>query len=149
MIGNLPDDHPFSAQLVSCDSPEAVSNVLRTQAQAFSKIRKGDEKLMAWLEPIVHILFTFSGTLGEARMARHPGCPWQVFPMYKLVANSGDVLIRKRRFAIANIRGLVTASPLSHFCEFHLHPKLYPHRSRIFLVGLLNSPTRNIRFLYG
>jgi hypothetical protein len=65
VTGNLLDDHPFSAQLVSCDSPEAVSNVLRMQAQAFSKFRKGDEKLMAWLDPIVHILFTFSGTLGE------------------------------------------------------------------------------------
>jgi hypothetical protein len=65
VTGNLLHSHPFSAQLDSCDSPEAVSNVLRTQAQAFSKIRKGDEKLMAWLDPIVHILFTFSATLGE------------------------------------------------------------------------------------
>ena len=64
VTGNRLDKHPFSAQLDSCDSPEAVSNVLRMQAQALSKFRKGDEKLMAWLDPIVHILFTFSGTLG-------------------------------------------------------------------------------------
>ena len=65
VTGNPLDKHPLSAQLDSCDSPEAILNVLRTQAQAFSKFRKGDEKLMAWLDPIVNILYTFSGTLGE------------------------------------------------------------------------------------
>ena len=65
VTGNRLDDHPVSAQLDFCDSPDAVSNVLRTQARAFSKFRKGNEKLMTWLDPIVHILFTFSETLGE------------------------------------------------------------------------------------
>jgi len=59
------DTHPFAAQLDTCDSPEAVSNIFRTQAQAFSIFREGDERLMAWLDPIVHTLFIFSGTLGE------------------------------------------------------------------------------------
>jgi hypothetical protein len=40
-------------------------NVFQKQAQAFDKFRKGNDKLMAWLTPIVNILFTFSGTLGE------------------------------------------------------------------------------------
>ena len=57
--------HPFAAQLDTCDSPKAVTDLLRMQAQALNKFRKGDEKLMAWLDPIVHILFTFSATLGE------------------------------------------------------------------------------------
>jgi hypothetical protein len=65
VTGNHLDTHPFATQLNTCHSPEAISGLLRTQAQAFSKFRKGDEQLMAWLEPIVHILFTFSGTLGE------------------------------------------------------------------------------------
>ena len=58
-------DHPFATQFDRCDSPEDVLNVLRTQAQALSESRKCDERLMAWLDPTVHILFTFSGTLGE------------------------------------------------------------------------------------
>jgi hypothetical protein len=58
-------DHPFATQLDRCDSPEAVLNVLRTQARALSASRKRDERLMAWLDPTIHILFTFSGTLGE------------------------------------------------------------------------------------
>src|SRR5216683_2296087 len=59
------DTHTFAAQLDTCDSPEAASNIFRTQAQAFSIFREGDERLMAWLDPIAHILFIFSGTLGE------------------------------------------------------------------------------------
>jgi hypothetical protein len=59
------DTHPFAAQLDTCDSPEAVSDIFRTEAQAFSIFREGDERLMTWLDPIVHILFIFSGTLGE------------------------------------------------------------------------------------
>ena len=65
VTGKRLDTHPFAAQLDTCYSPEAVSDVLRTQAQAFSKFRKGDEKLMTWLNPTVNILFAFSGTLGE------------------------------------------------------------------------------------
>ena len=59
------DTHPFAALLDTCNTPEAILNVFRTQAQAFSQFREGDQKLMAWLDPIVHILFAFSGTLGE------------------------------------------------------------------------------------
>ena len=65
MTGKRLDTHPFAAQLDACDSPNAVSDLLRTQAQTFSKFRRGDEKLMAVLDPTVHILFTFSATLGE------------------------------------------------------------------------------------
>ena len=67
VTGKPLDTHPFATQLDKCDSPQSFSNVLRTQAQALSASRKGDVKfeLMAWLDPIVHILFTFSATLGE------------------------------------------------------------------------------------
>ncbi|KAI0286400.1 hypothetical protein BC826DRAFT_90964 [Russula brevipes] len=65
ITGEHPGAHPFAAQLTICHSPEAVSNVLRDQAQALSDFRKGDERLMAWLDPTVHVLFTFSAILGE------------------------------------------------------------------------------------
>ena len=65
LTGKSLDTHPFAAQLDDCLTPEVVSNVLRTQGQAFSKFREGDERLMAWLDPTIHILFTFSDTLGE------------------------------------------------------------------------------------
>ena len=59
------ETHPLAVQLDTCRSPEAVSNLLRTQAQVFRRFRKADEKLMAWLDPTVHIVFTLSATLGE------------------------------------------------------------------------------------
>jgi hypothetical protein len=57
--------HTFAAALDNCDSPEAVLNVFRRQAHVFDKFCKGDDRLMKWLNPTVHILFTFSATLGE------------------------------------------------------------------------------------
>jgi hypothetical protein len=57
--------HPFGAALEDNGSPDAVLDIFRKQAQALDKCRKGDDKLMAWLTPMVHILITFSGTLGE------------------------------------------------------------------------------------
>jgi hypothetical protein len=65
VTGKRLDAHPFATEFDSCDSPEAVLNVFRIQAQTFDKFRKGDEKLLTWLDPIVHVLFTFSATLGE------------------------------------------------------------------------------------
>jgi hypothetical protein len=59
------DTHPFAAAFENSNSPDSVMNVFQKQAQAFDKFRKGDDKLMKWLTPIVNILFTFSGTLGE------------------------------------------------------------------------------------
>ena len=67
------DTHPFAALLDTCNTPGAILNLFRTQAQAFSNFCKGDERLMAWLDPIVHILFVFSGTLGEGiGLVSHP-----------------------------------------------------------------------------
>ncbi|KAH9009088.1 hypothetical protein EDB84DRAFT_1446495 [Lactarius hengduanensis] len=58
--------HPFSVVFNRCDSPDAVLDVFRKQAEIFDEIRKGDEGLVQWLDPMVHILFTFSAALGEA-----------------------------------------------------------------------------------
>ena len=55
--------HPFAAQLDRCDSPAEVLDVFRTQAEAFQEFRKGDERLMKWLDPIVNILTKFSATV--------------------------------------------------------------------------------------
>ncbi|KAH9971603.1 hypothetical protein BGW80DRAFT_1512309 [Lactifluus volemus] len=54
------------AQLDGCDSPRGVLDVFQNQAQAFEEFRKGDTRLIAWLEPTVDILSILSQTLGEA-----------------------------------------------------------------------------------
>jgi hypothetical protein len=67
VTGKPLDTHPFATQLDKCDGPQSFSIVLRTQAQALGAFCKGNDKLelMAWLDPIIHILFTFSATLAE------------------------------------------------------------------------------------
>ena len=65
LTGKSLDTHPFAAQLDTCQTPDAISNILRTQAQAFAKFHEGEERLMTWLDPTVQILLTFSDTLGE------------------------------------------------------------------------------------
>jgi len=57
--------HPFASTLEGYNSPDSILDVFRKQAIAFDKFRKGDDKLMVLLTPIVNILFTFSETLGE------------------------------------------------------------------------------------
>jgi len=57
--------HPFAAAIEDHNSPDSILNVFRNQARAFDAFRKGDDKLMTLLTPIVNVLFTFSETLGE------------------------------------------------------------------------------------
>src|SRR6266852_2325745 len=59
------ETHPFAAAIEISNSPDFIMDVFRKQAQAFDKLRKGDDKLMVLLTPIVNTLFIFSGTLGE------------------------------------------------------------------------------------
>jgi hypothetical protein len=59
------ESHPFAVAFENSNSPDSVMKIFGKQAQAFDKFRNRDDKLMAWLTPIVNILFTFSGTLGE------------------------------------------------------------------------------------
>ena len=65
LTGQQLGSHPFVAAFENSNSPNSVLDVFQKQAQMFDKFRKGDDKLMAWLTPIVNILFTFSGTIGE------------------------------------------------------------------------------------
>ncbi|KAI9465571.1 hypothetical protein BJY52DRAFT_1414105 [Lactarius psammicola] len=65
LTGQDLNTHPFSVQFDSCDSPDTVLGLIRKQAEIFDEIRKGDERLVKWLDPMVHILFTFSAALGE------------------------------------------------------------------------------------
>jgi hypothetical protein len=55
--------HWLAAELQICDSVDAVLDILRDQAKAFE--RSDDQKLMKWIDPLVHVLHTFSGTLGD------------------------------------------------------------------------------------
>ena len=55
--------HQLAAELKICKSVDAVLDILRDQAKAFE--RSGDQKLMKSIDPLVHVLYTFSDALGD------------------------------------------------------------------------------------
>ena len=57
--------HPLAAKLQSCDSPSAILAVLQAQVQAFDQSQTTNEKLTAWLDSTVNVLYAFSATLNS------------------------------------------------------------------------------------
>ena len=53
----------LASELQTCVSVDSVLDILRDQAKAFE--RSGDQRLMKWIDPLVHVLYTFSGALGN------------------------------------------------------------------------------------
>ncbi|KAH9071138.1 hypothetical protein EDB83DRAFT_2313850 [Lactarius deliciosus] len=60
--------HPLANNLQTCDSPDAVLNVLQEHIQAYEESRNGDQRLTKLLDPMIHILYLFSATLGEGSL---------------------------------------------------------------------------------
>ncbi|KAH8992857.1 hypothetical protein EDB86DRAFT_1424300 [Lactarius hatsudake] len=59
-------DNTLTIKLQSCNSADAISDVLQEQAQAFHEFRGNDGKVTRWLKRTVHILHTLStSALGE------------------------------------------------------------------------------------
>lgn len=67
LTGQGLETHPFAVALEDYVSLNSVLNVFRKQARAFDTVafRKGEDKLMTWLTPIVYILFSVSEALGK------------------------------------------------------------------------------------
>jgi hypothetical protein len=57
--------HRLTAEIQSCNSPEAILNVLEGKANELKQSRRSDERLTKWLNPTVNILNALSVTLGE------------------------------------------------------------------------------------
>jgi hypothetical protein len=65
--GTKLDDQPLAKQLQDCDSVDAVSSLLQSQAQRFHGFRGEDGKIMKSLKSVVNVLYNLStsGVLGE------------------------------------------------------------------------------------
>ena len=55
--------HWLATEVQTCESVDAVLDILRDQSKAFE--RSDDQRLMKWVDPLVHVLYTFSGALGD------------------------------------------------------------------------------------
>ena len=58
--------HPFAQSLQNCDSPERILDLFADKANQFQTYRDGNRKLINCLKPVVRVLHTVSGILGEA-----------------------------------------------------------------------------------
>ena len=58
--------HPLLPSLQSCASTEAILTVLQEQIPAFKESQNGNGGLTKWVTPTVNVLYSFSGTLGQA-----------------------------------------------------------------------------------
>ena len=52
--------HPLAAQLQACKSPGDILAVLQEKVNEFDQ----NERFSQWLHPTVHVLYSFSATLG-------------------------------------------------------------------------------------
>ncbi|KAI9455434.1 hypothetical protein BJY52DRAFT_642335 [Lactarius psammicola] len=57
--------HPLADKLRTCDSPDAVLNVLQDHKRAYEESRNGDRRLTKLLDLTIHVLYLFSEALGE------------------------------------------------------------------------------------
>ncbi|KAF8257149.1 hypothetical protein EI94DRAFT_69537 [Lactarius quietus] len=55
--------HWLATEMQTCESVDSVLDILRDQAKTFEQ--SGDQKLMKWIDPLVHVLHTFSDALGD------------------------------------------------------------------------------------
>ena len=55
--------HWLADELQTCESVDAVLDILRDQAKAFD--RSGDRRPMTWIDPLVHVVHSFSDALGD------------------------------------------------------------------------------------
>jgi|SRR6267142_2742793 len=53
-------NHPLASKIDACDSAEAILDIFREQAKTFDDFRKGDSKLMMWLQSLVTNLYDLS-----------------------------------------------------------------------------------------
>jgi hypothetical protein len=85
--------------------------------------------------------------LREARLARHPDPPLQAFCAYKKVADSGDVVIEKRDFAIVCTRVpaiATTAIATSRYCRNRISPVGHHHGARRLVSPCLHDEVESV-----
>jgi hypothetical protein len=68
--------HPFAQTLQDSTSPDAIIDLLGDKAKQFQAYRDGNRKLINCLKPVVQVLHTVSGILGEvaALVSRNGSC---------------------------------------------------------------------------
>ena len=53
----------LASEMKTCQHVDGVFEIVRDHANAFE--RSDDQALMTWIDPLVHVLYTFSDALGD------------------------------------------------------------------------------------
>ena len=65
-IGVELDKHPFADEFRGHGSPDDIIKLLEDKAKTFKAYRDGNRKLINWLSPVVQVIHTLSGVIGQA-----------------------------------------------------------------------------------
>jgi hypothetical protein len=85
-------NNPFAAAIEHSNSPEAILELLQERERAFKEYRDGNRRLISCLRPVVKVIHSFSGILGEAASLVSYTCHLPTL----LVTSSGPVSTGKR-----------------------------------------------------
>jgi fungal STAND N-terminal Goodbye domain len=110
--GTKLDDQPLAKELQDCDSVDAVSSLLQSQAQRFHHFRGEDGKIMKSLKSVVNVLYNFttSGVLGEGVGIVRPK-----FLISDIVSNIHSLAVATGKSSICRFRRLTRRTFLSLF----------------------------------
>lgn len=110
----------FADELLRCDSPDSILQLLQEGAEGFKRYRDGNRELIKLLTPIVHVLHPLSAIIGEIGMVSIGGpnflilldLPFhlQEFPPVRAVFASVNILLNVRNFIHSTVRILVISS---------------------------------------
>jgi hypothetical protein len=90
--------NPFVNQFQSCDSAEAISELLQDRATAFKSYRNENRKLISCLYPIFQFILVFSGTL-RSGLVLVSSTEWVPFIMIINVVISGAISTCERNLS--------------------------------------------------
>jgi len=119
-VGEDLTKNPLADLLRTCDTPNAVLRLLQEREQAFKHFRDGDQTLIEWLKPVVHVVHGFSNVLGQiASMVSGAPCfnslvtfsnrlLLATFPPPSAIFVSIDVLFTVRILSISNFIFLIS-----------------------------------------
>ena len=123
-IGVDLDKQPFADDLRGRNSPDDVLKLLEDKANAFKVYRDGNRKLIDWLSPVVKVVHTLSGVLGEAVSSIS-----RIRYFFSL-----DLFAVRLPDTVKTSEGNLCWRGRSHHCEYlltfstYLSPKPYPRR---------------------
>jgi hypothetical protein len=99
-------DNPLAKELQSCDSAEAVQDIIQREAKAVDKFRDRNKWLMKWINPSVDVLFTISSTLSAG------------VSIVRTIRDDMRVALRYHRAAVASCEGGLYRNRGSPRCSF-------------------------------